>query len=209
MRIVLLGVTLLAASTVGGSARADRGAVTLEVLPGVSVANVRAPESFGSPGQLGTAASLAVAGRYGVSSGLEVGLAAFWEPPVSWVHAGAMYEQFAGSLTSRSSRAGALAELRLVRGLVWRASVALGVGLSERSFSQLNLFDVSGATPRSFGLHLGDTTAMEAIFAPSIGLRWTGDRVAVGIEPRLEVLLGGSTSWALSVPLTLAWSWYL
>lgn len=206
---VCLGATLLAASLAAGPARADRGAVTLEVLPGVNVANVRAPEAFGSPGQLGTATSLAVAGRYGITSGLEVGVAAFWEPPSSWVHAGAMYQQFAGSLTSRSSRAGGLAEVRLVRGLVWRVAAGLAVGLSQRSFSELNLFDISGVTPRNFGLHLDDTTAMETVVAPSLGLRWTGDRVAVGIEPRLEVLIGGSTSWALTVPLTLAWSWFL
>ena len=201
-------LAFLALALHAGPAGADLGAFSVEALPAISVSSVKLPIALGSATQTGSALSLNLAGHYALSNNLEVGAVTFFEPGTNWVHAGAAYQQFSGSLTSRASRVGALADVRLVGGLVWRASAGVGLGFSRRAFSQLDLYDVSGPTPRSFGLSIGDAALTNFVVAPTIGLRWTGDHAAFGIEPRFEVLVGQGASWAVTVPLSFAWSWY-
>jgi hypothetical protein len=85
------------------------------------------------------------------------------------------------------------------------------VGFATRSFSNLDHYDVSDPSTgaRSYGLNLADTSQTALLLAPSAGIEWTGDHFTIGIAPRIEVLLGTAKTWALSLPLTLCWSWYL
>ena len=116
---------------------------------------------------------------------------------------------FAGSLSERAQRTGAAIGLRYVQGPVWQFLVGADVGLSLQSHSSVDHFDVSGAGARNYRLGLVDTTQLAALVAPSVGLRWVGDRFSFGLEPRFELLAGPSTSWSVVVPLTVAWSWFL
>ena len=204
-RLILIGVLLLGAR----SARADRGAFTLEASAGPTVESVRLPPSLGNASQVGTTVSLNVAGWYSLTNNVEFGVRAFWEPSADWVHEGASSGQFDGSLTSTSTRFGGVAGARFVRGVEWQFMAGLSAGFSQRMFSNLNLYDVSGASPRSFGLELAAVSTTSVLLCPSVGFRWTGDRLAIGIEPRVELLFGPGAMWAVSIPLTLSWSWYL
>ena len=194
---------------IGRVAHADRGALTVEASSGVSIESVRLPPSLGSAAQVGASASVDLAGWYAVTNGLELGVRAFLEPPSSWVHDGASSGQFNGSLTSTSSRFGAVAGARFVHGLIWQFTAGASAGFSQRFFSNLDLYDVSGASPRSFGLQLANFSTTSTVVAPSLGLRWIGDHLSVGIEPRLELLFGPGVAWAVTIPLSLSWSVYL
>jgi hypothetical protein len=202
--ITIAAIALLASRP----ARADRGALTAEVSSGIVVESVRLPPSLGSASQVGTGVSLSLAANYSLTNSLVFSGLVFWEPSTTWVHEGASSGEFRGSLTSNSFRFGALAGVHAVRGSVWQFSAGLSGGFSERMFSHLNLYDVSGTAPRSYGLQLADFSTASLVVAPSLGVRWTGDHVAVGLEPRVELLFGPGMSWAVVVPLTVSWSWY-
>ena len=206
MHSLILTTAILIAA---GAARADRGATSVEAEAGLSIESVRLPSSLGSAAQVGTTASINLAGWYAVSDGLELGLRAFWEPSSNWAHEGAASGQFTGTLTSTSTRFGALAGARLVHGLVWQFTAGISAGFSQRLFTNLNLYDVSRASPRSFGLQLSDFSTTSLAIAPSVGLRWTGDHVSIGVEPRFELLVGPGVGWAVTIPVCLSWSSYL
>ena len=203
--LILIAAVLFTAR----AAHADRGAMTAEASAGLSVESVRLPPSLGSAAQVGTSVSVSLAGWYALTGSVELGLRAFWEPESSWVHEGASSGQFNGSLTSTSTRFGALAGARFVHGLVWQFTAGVSGGFSERLFTHLNLYDVSGASPRSFGLQLANVSTTSLAVAPSVGLRWTGDHLSIGLEPRLELLFGPGVGWAVTIPLSLSWSSYL
>ncbi len=204
-----LFIVVAALLFIGGAANADRGALTAEASAGIAIESVRLPTSLGSAAQVGTSVSVNLAGWYALTDSVELGVRTFWEPESNWVHEGASSGQFNGSLTSTSTRFGALASARFVRGLAWQFTAGVSTGFSERLFTHLNLYDVSGASPRSYGLQLADTATMSLVVAPSVGLRWTADHFSIGLEPRLEVLVGPGVGWAVTIPLSLSWSWYL
>lgn len=195
------------------AARADRGALSLELGAGGSIVNVRAPYATGAPSQLGTSWATSLGASYGLSNHLELTGRFFWEPSEQFVHSGVTVQSAAGALTGslreETQRFGALAGGRLVFGYVWRFFVGAEVGWSDRSFSRLDHFDVSSGTPRSYGLRLAETSQSAIALAPTVGVQWTSDHYAIGMAPRFEILVGGASTWALVAPLTLAWSWYL
>jgi hypothetical protein len=55
---------------------------------------------------------------------------------------------------------------------------------------------------------LTDTLHTVPIVAPSAGLECVGDHVTVALVPWVEFLFGKTPTWALTMPLTLSWSWY-
>ncbi len=195
------------------AARADRGALSLELGAGGSIVNVRGPYATGAPSQIGTSWATSLGASYGLSNHLELTGRFFWEPPEQFVHNGATVSSpsgaLTGSLTEHTQRFGALAGARYVFGYVWRFSAGADIGWSQRSFSKLDHFDVSTGAPRSYGLQLADTSQASFVFAPSVAVLWTGDHFAVGLAPRFEILTGSVSTWSVAIPLTLAWSWFL
>jgi len=194
-------------------ARAERSALSLELGGGLSVVNVRAPYADGAPSQLGTSWATSLGASFALSNHLELTGRLFWEPSQQFVHSGATVNSDAGpltgSLSEHTQRFGALAGARAVFGYVWRFSIGAEIGWSDRMFSGIDHFDVSSGTARSYGLRLADTSQSTIAFAPGIGVQWTSDHYAIGLAPRLEILVGGASTWALVAPLTFAWSWYL
>jgi hypothetical protein len=76
--------------------------------------------------------------------------------------------------------------------------------------SSVNLAGASfSGGSRSFGLQIPDASQDALVLAPTIGVRWSGDHLSFGVEPRVEFLVSSQTSWAVIVPLTVSWAWYL
>ena len=197
------------------SAFADRGAFTLEAGGGGSGLVVPAP--WANPRRSTPSfAGLAVAGvRYAWSNRLELTLNGFYEPPVIEFHANSTVETdngaFEGTLRHRLVRFGALAGVRAVFGMVWRLVLGVEAGWSHRGYSELQHIDVANPDgPADYGLALPSFTADNFLLAPSVGLEWAaGDHWSVSLVPRLHLLIGPEPTFAVLLPLTLSWSWYL
>src|SRR5207302_7169891 len=110
-----------------------------------------------------------------------------------------------GVLLERTSQLGALVGVRFVHGFTWRFVAGADLGLARRSFSSIDHYDVSDpAGAQSYGLDLGNTSQSALVVAPSAGLEWLGDHVAVGFVPRTEFLFGKTQTWAVTMPLTIS-----
>jgi hypothetical protein len=211
-RDLLAGALALSLCT---AARAERSAVSLDIGSGVALISVRAPYAQGAPSQTGTSFVTSLGFRYALTNTLELGAAAFYEPPSTFTHADAHVPSpgglLPGTLSERTQQFGLLARGRFVQGFTWRFVAGADVGFAIRSFSNVDHYDVSDPStgPRSYGLNLADTSQKALLVAPSAGVEWTGDRFTIGLVPRVEVLFGNPRTWAVSLPLTLSWSWYL
>ncbi len=202
---------------VGGAAHADRGGLAVDVGAGVALINVRAPYATGAPSQSGTSLTTSLGLRYAVTNMLEVGAAFFYQPPTNFTHGNAIVEipaaagALPGTLSERTQQLGFLLRARAVKGYAWRVFAEADAGWAQRSFSKVDHFNVSDPStgPRSYGLALADTSQRALVLAPSAGVEWTGDRFSIGIAPRVDVLLGSVRTWAVSLPLTISWAWYL
>ena len=195
------------------AAFAERGAVSVEVGSGVALINVRAPYAVGAPSQTGSSFTTSIGVRYAFSNALEVGASGFYQPPTTFTHAGAQVPapggMLEGVLLERTSQVGALVGVRLVHGFTWRLVAGADFGFARRSFSGINHYDVSDPNgAQSYGLTLGDTSQTATIVAPSVGLEWVGDHASIGFVPRIEYLFGNARTWAVTIPLTVSWSWY-
>ncbi len=211
--VVTVGLVLW----VGGAAHADRGGLAVDAGAGVALINVRAPYATGAPSQIGSSWTTSLGLRYAVTNMLEVGAAIFYQPPTNFTHGNATVEAPAaggalpGTLSERTQQLGVLLRARVVKGYAWRVFAAADVGWAQRYFSKVDHFNVSDPStgPRSYGLALADTSQSALVLAPSAGLEWTGDRFSIGIAPRGDVLVGSVRTWAVSLPLTISWAWYL
>jgi hypothetical protein len=194
---------------------ADGGAFTIDVGGGGSALRVAAPFADGAPPPVtGTTAAAWIGFRRALRNDLELGVSAFWEPPVSYYHHGITISDengaHVGTLSHQLQRYGALAGARYVPGFVWRLVVSLDLGWSHRSYSRFDQIDDSDpANPRSTGLALPDFTTDNFVVAPGIGVEWVfADHWTLGLVPRAEVLLGPDRTWGVTVPVVLGWSWY-
>jgi hypothetical protein len=209
--VVTVGLILL----VGVAARAERSAVSVDVSSGVALVNVRAPYAQGSPSQLGSSFTTSLGVRYALTNELEVGGAVVYQPPTTFTHGNAQVVApggaLLGTLSERTQQLGFLLRGRFVRGYTWRFVTGADLGFAARSFSNIDHYNVSDPAtgPRSYGLGLSDTSQRAALLAPSVGVEWAGDHFTIGIAPRVEILIGSVRSWAVSLPLSLSWSWYL
>jgi len=152
--------------------------------------------------------------RYALTNAFELGAAAFYEPPTTFTHTDAQVSSpgglLPGTLSERTQQFGLLARGRFVHGFIWRFVAGADVGFAIRTFSNVEHYDVSDpSSPRSYGLSLTDTSQKALLLAPSAGIEWAGDHFTIGLVPRVEVLFGNPRTWAVSLPLTLSWSWYL
>jgi len=199
----------------GSAAHAERGAVSADLSWGVALINVRAPYAQGAPSQLGGSLTTLLGVRYALTNSVEVGVAAFYQPPTTFTHGDAQVSSpggtLPGTLSERTQQIGLLLRGRFVHGFTWRLIAGGDVGFASRSFSNIDHYDVSDPAtgPRSYGLNLADTSQKAFLLAPSAGVEWAGDHFTIGLAPRVEFLLGSERTWALSLPLSISWSWYL
>ena len=196
-----------------GPALADHGALAVDAGVGVSVLRVLAPYADTAASQVGSAPAIWIDARYGLTNSIELTTTAFAETSVPYYVSGTTISSDAGKLSGtlqmRVQRYGLLAGARLLRGNVWRLIVGTDVGFALSTYSSLHLIDVADSNPRDFGLALPNRTATSLVVAPSLGVSWVGDKVSVTVLPRFEALIGSNTTWAITVPVTIGWDWYL
>jgi len=211
---LLAAIFAVALAGAPAAAGADRGALTLELGPSLSLLSA-------SPSQGAGATTLATGGggtiglRYALSNALEVGGFALWETAADYFHSGVELStatgQVRGTLAERAQRYGALAGVHYVRGFVWRLHLGAELGWTREAFTRRDLLDVSDpSNVHSFGLGLGDRTTDLLVVAPVAGVEWQfADHWSVSVMPRLQVLVGGSSRVGLLVPVTVGYSWYV
>lgn len=212
--LVLIGSAALLALAMAFPARADGGAVTLDVGAGASVLRVAAPYADTASAQVGSAPSIWVGGRYGLTNWLEVTATTFVETSVPFYVAGTTITSDAGKLSGtlemRTRRYGLLGGIRLLYGNVWRLIVGMDAGWALSSYSSMRLINDSNPSGgRDYGLSLPDKNVNSLVLAPSAGVSWVGDKLSITVLPRFEALLGGGTTWAITVPVTIGWDFYL
>lgn len=208
-----LAFVIAAVALTPGLAAADRGALTLEAAPALTVLPSSPSQGSGSA-TMGSAAGGLVGIRYGLRNDLELTAAGFYEAPASYYHSGVQLEtssgSFTGTLAERTSRYGALVGVRFVRGLVWRLHFGAEIGWSHQRYWGRDLIDTSDpSNAHSFGLGLQDETADALVIAPLAGIEWQiADRWTIAATPRLEFVLGGANHVALMLPVSVGYSWY-
>lgn len=197
-----------------GLARADEGAISLEV--GLAGVVGRTPVPLGEAGDPlhGLSGAVQLGGRYALKNWLEVGAHGFFEAPSAWFHAGALLQRdgtsFPGTLESHQTRWGAFAEARAIRGLVFRPFVSLGLGWVHRRIDRLTLYDVRPAPAVDYGLGLEPVSYDALLVRPGVGLEWqAGDHWSLSLAPAALLHVGPRPTWAVTLPLTFTWSHYL
>jgi len=214
MRVSTLATTVLLAAFAPPVARADRGALTLELSPALTWWPSMGPAVGSGPGVNGTTAGGLVGVRYALRNDLELTVGGFYEVAADFTNPGTKVGTDAGpltgTLTARTSRWGALLGARWVHGLVWRWFVGGELGWAQQSFTRLDLINVSDpANPHSFGLGLTARTRGALILSPLAGIEWQfADHWCVAIVPRVQVMLGGTGSVAVVLPASVGYSWY-
>jgi hypothetical protein len=195
------------------AARADRGALTLDVGPSLSLLNATPSEGAGSA-TLATGGGGTLGLRYALSNALELGALVVWEASADYFHTGVEIAtptgRPRGTLAERAQRYGALAGVHYVRGYVWRLHLGAELGWTRETFTRRDLLDVSDPrNAHSFGLGLRDETSNSLILAPVAGVEWQfADHWSVSVMPRVQFLVGGTTRVGLLVPATVGYSWF-
>ncbi len=195
------------------NAIADRGALSLEA--GGIVVGVRAEPAVGAGDAVtGTVGGVSVGTRYALSNHLELTGTLDWFTPAAFYNDNTVITTsngtFAGQLQSRLGGYSASAGARYVTGLVWRLHAGAEVGWLHRSFTRIDLIDVSRpAYPTSFGLGLGTRKADNVMVSPMVGIEWlVSDRLSLAVIPRVQLMLGSPGAVWVTVPLTISYSWY-
>lgn len=211
VRAAILSVVLAATPVV---AAADRGALTLDLGPSLSLLNATPSEGAGSA-TLATGGGGTFGVRYALSNALELGALAVWEAPADYFHTGVAITTPTGTpkgtLAERAQRCGALAGVHYVRGYVWRLHLGAELGWIRETFTRRDLLDVSDqANVHSFGLGLPDQTTDSLVVAPVAGVEWQfADHWSVSVMPRVQFLVGGASRVGLLVPVTVGYSWFV
>ena len=197
-----------------GAAIADRGALTLELAPALTIWPAWGPGIGSGSGVRGTTAGGLVTLRYGLRHDLEVTAGGFYEAAADFTNPGTTLGSDGGPLTGTSratvGRWGALLGARWVQGLEWRWFVGGEVGWTQQRLTKLDLIDVSDpSNPHSFGLGLANRTSGSVILAPLAGMEWQfADHWNVAVTPRVQLMLGGGTRLAFVLPVSLGYAWF-
>ena len=213
MRALSLAAAIVLGA-VPGAARADRGALTLELSPALTWWPAWGPAVGSGSGMSGTTAGGLVGFRYALRHDLELTASGFYEASAAFMNPGTMVGTDAGPLTGTSratvSRWGGLVGARWVHGLVWRWFVGGEIGWAHQPLTKLDLFNVSDpSNPQSFGLGLGDRSRGALVLSPLAGVEWQfTDHWSIAVTPRVQVLLGGVGRVAVVAPVSVGYSWY-
>src|SRR5689334_17981858 len=120
LRGVILSAVLAGAPA---AAAADRGALTLDLGPSLSLLNATPSQGAGSA-TLATGGGGTLGVRYALSNALEISGLAVWEAAADYFHSGVEITTSTGrpkgTLAERAQRYGALAGVHYVRGYLWR-----------------------------------------------------------------------------------------
>jgi hypothetical protein len=195
-------------------ALADQGAFSVDIGGGLSAVRVQAPYSTSGSSQVGTAPFIWLDGRYAFTNHFEIVGSAFFEANVPFYISNTTIPSDAGNLTGtlemNARRFALLGGARFLHGNVWRFIVGADAGWAFSSYSSMHLIDDSNPSgPRDFGLVLADKSVSSLVLAPCAGIAWVGDKLSITLLPRFQVLIGDGTSWAVTVPLTIGWDFYL
>jgi hypothetical protein len=202
----------LLAFAVPAVALGDRGAFSLE--GGGVLAAVRSEPALGAGDAVtGTVAGATLGTRYALTNHLEV------TAILDWFAAAPFYNDatvvvtsngaFRGQLQSRVSGYSAKLGAQYVHGLTWRVRLGGEIGWARVNAQQLDLVDVTTSTPRSFGLGLGSRSSDHLVVSGLAGVEWAvSDRVSFAVTPRVEFPFGGGLM-AITVPITVSYSWYM
>lgn len=210
----LAAIAAVALAAVPRAVAADRGAVTVEGGPALTVHGASPSQGSGST-TLATAAGGVIGVRYALSNELELAATGLWEVAADYIHSdvdvATATGTVRGTLSEQVQRYGALAGVRYVRGFVWRLHLGLEVGWSRETFTRRDLLDVSDpGNIHSFGLGLGDRRSDALVLAPVAGLEWqVGDHWSVSVMPRVQFLIGATNGTGFVVPVSVGYSWYV
>lgn len=198
----------------GAPALADQYALSIDAGVGAGALWLPAPHADAAGSQVGSALNFNLGLRYALTHHWEVTASGFWEPTVSYAHAGTTVVtkdgQFDGTLSHRLGRYGATAGLRYVRGSVWRWVAGLELGWSHRSYSSLRHFDVSSGAARDYQLGLSGFGADNLLVSPLVGLEWAlSNRISLLLIPRLNLLLGPEPAVGVTTSAVFSYAWYL
>lgn len=215
---------LVAVFALSTEARADRGALTLDLGGGATILMLPAPYAPDSP-PLPTSTWLSRLGlRYAISDEFEVAFSGFFEPRVTAFHHGVTVDtsqpgfpgpdagrgSFRGTLTHNVQRLGATLGARYVLGSIFRWHLGADLGWSLRTYGDFTHIDTRDGGARSHGIRIEDFSASSLIVAPIVGLEWAfHDKWSVSIMPRMEILMGPNPMIAFSIPIMLSTSWYI
>jgi hypothetical protein len=204
-----LAATLLLCPAV---ARADRGALSLDLGTGVTALALRPPYAEAGSTGWSLALSLSLGLRYAVTHQLELTLGGFYDLPAHVSHPGTRIPTvdsgtFTGTLEFELSRFGVLAGVRYVTGLVVRVWVGGELGWSHATYSGFHLRDTARPGSPDFGLGLPDLALDSLVLQPLVGLEWAfADHWSASCAFRLTALLGPEPAFGLSGSLTLSYS---
>jgi len=217
-------LVLVAVSAFSTEARADRGALTLDLGGGATVHLLPAPYTSGAA-PLPTTSWLSRVGlRYGISDELEVAFSGFFEPRVGAYHHRVTVDTtrpgfpgpdagrglFSGTLVHTFQRFGLAVGARRVWGSILRFHLGGDLGWTYRAYGQFDHFDTSGARTRSHGLRLEGFAASNVMLAPVVGLEWAfHDKWSLSVMPRIELLVGPDPMVSFLFPVLLSTSWYI
>ncbi len=210
IRNVLL-VLILTAS----AARADRGALSVDIGVGGVATTVPALDATPPRSTLSFDVSTWLGGRYALSNHFELSLTGFFEPPATLFQNGVNLETTSGTYpgTTRHQyiRFGAQAGFRFVFGMRFRFHIGVEAGWCQQMYSSMQHFDVSNPSSAvDYGLMLPDRALPNVVVSPLVGIEWVaGDSWSLSIVPRGQVMFGQQLSWAVILPLQFSWSWYL
>lgn len=193
---------------------ADQGALTIDVGAGASMLRLQAPYASPAAAQVGTAPAVSIDGRYALTNSIELVATGFFDTSVPFYVVNSTIASDAGRLTGtlevHARRFGLLGGARFLQGNIWRLIVGGDAGWALSSYSAMRLFDLANpGGARDFGLSLPDSAQSSLVVAPYAGVEWVGDKLSVSILPRFEAMLGGATTWAITIPVTVGWDWYL
>jgi hypothetical protein len=195
-------------------ARADRGALSVELGTGVTALALR--PSYAESGSIGWSLALSVSFglRYAVTNQLELTLHGSYDLPVHVSHPGTSIPTvdsgtFTGTQEYELSRFGVLAGVRYVTGLVVRFSIGAELGWSHRSYSELVLRDPARPGAPDFGLGLPGLALDNVVLQPGVGLEWAfADHWSASVLVRLTALLSPEPAFGFSGTLAISYSWF-
>lgn len=206
-----IGLALLLAPL---TARADHGALTLDLGGGVTALALRPPYAESGSASWTVTLSVSAGVRYGLTNAIELTLGGFYDLPAQVSHPGASIPTvdsgtFTGTLEYELSGFGVLAGARYVTGLVVRLWVGGEVGWSHRSYSGLQLRDPARPGAPDFGLGLPDLALDSLVLQPAIGLEWAfADHWSASLLLRLTALLGPDPACGLSGSVVISYGWF-
>ncbi len=200
----LLAVAALLTAT---PARADRGALSLDLSAGAAGLSLPAPYTLGEGTTVGVGFEAMVGLRYAVINELEFSVAAYYEPSVGYTHDDVTVVtsggDFTGTLTNSLHLFGVVGGVRYVNGSVWKLVAGLEVGWCHRAYSGIQF---SGMT--SFALPNFPTDNL--VLQPLLGVEWAfADHWSASLLPRFTLLIGPDPTLGASVLLSISYSWFL